>query len=971
MQYCLTSCLNLLLLLFSTQLYSQQLGFQLGVNEQAKGVHMKHMTEGAQVCNTPKSLSRATTRDSNAKSMFARPSVAFFYGYHAPLPELCTYDLVVIDPYSDFKPGDCQPVSEPIAYVSIGEVGIGAPYEKRINPTWVIGKNPAWNNNKVMDQTNKNWQNFVLDKLVEPLWKEGYKGFFLDTLDSYFLATSTYEGEQKQIAGIAQIIKAIKKRHPDAKIIMNRGFQILPYVHADVHAVAIESLYHGWNNAKGRYEKTSLKDQEMLYKEIAKIRQMNLPIIIIDFLPPSKKEKAPELAKKLVNEGFIPWITNSDLTALYLGSAKPFLREVLLLYTNKQHQEMMFIPIIRYVGSILEYMGYAPKFAEVSDEKTFPKEDLAGKYAGLILWLDTQDTKFESLLNWVKKQIKQQVPVVFLGGFGVPLENRFLDKLQLSLTPIKESIDSLHVSKLDSDFLAFEVQPSKMPNFFFPLEAINSEVLLQLENKYKQTQDAVAITPWGGYALYPYIVQSLPDYYSLWVLNPFTFLKKALRLQDFPIPDATTENGRRLLFIHIDGDGFTNKAKWIGGRYAAEELRDRILKKYQVPTSFSVVTGDLSPDGAYPKLSKETMAIAKDIMALPWIEIASHSFSHPFNWFPEQFSHEKFKREQTYGLTIPGYTMDLNKEITGSVDFINQYLAPPNKKASLFFWTGLANPSPYALELIAKNNLLAINGFTDTIINNQQRSVSSFRPMAVNVGNHYQVTAVFPMDFQYINEFEGPMYGFDQLIQTAHITDTPRRFKPIDVYYHIYAASYPATLQSLINIYEWAKTQPIMHIYASDYIKKVMDFYHIYIGKWHGAWMFFSKGDLRELRSTKALGYPDLLKSTNVIGYNEHNNQRYIHLGPNRLSLLHYMKEKPTVPYLVDANARVAAFSRASAKQLKLTFAGYLPVKFTLGNAIGCKVTSKKPLKTHQCQNNNQRCYSSSEKGIEIFIDCG
>ena len=42
--------------------------------------------------------------------------------------------------------------------------------------------------------------------------------------------------------------------------------------------------------------------------------------------------------------------------------------------------------------------------------------------------------------------------------------------------------------------------------------------------------------------------------YARWVIDPFAFLTQALQLPPMPVPDTTTENGRRLLLAHVDGD---------------------------------------------------------------------------------------------------------------------------------------------------------------------------------------------------------------------------------------------------------------------------------------------------------------------------------------------------------------------------------------------------------------------------------
>ena len=85
-----------------------------------------------------------------------------------------------------------------------------------------------------------------------------------------------------------------------------------------------------------------------------------------------------------------------------------------------------------------------------------------------------------------------------------------------------------------------------------------------------RTQEAVALTAWGGYALNPHVLVELTSVVPAvvskdasnnmrWVINPIEFLRRALKLPDMPVPDVTTESGRRLLMVHMDGDGFVSK----------------------------------------------------------------------------------------------------------------------------------------------------------------------------------------------------------------------------------------------------------------------------------------------------------------------------------------------------------------------------------------------------------------------------
>ena len=64
---------------------------------------------------------------------------------------------------------------------------------------------------------------------------------------------------------------------------------------------------------------------------------------------------------------------------------------------------------------------------------------------------------------------------------------------------------------------------------------------------------------WGGMALDPYVLDRGvrgPGALDRRIRSPSS--ARALDLEPIPVPDFTTENGRRLLFIHIDGDSFAS-----------------------------------------------------------------------------------------------------------------------------------------------------------------------------------------------------------------------------------------------------------------------------------------------------------------------------------------------------------------------------------------------------------------------------
>jgi len=87
----------------------------------------------------------------------------------------------------------------------------------------------------------------------------------------------------------------------------------------------------------------------------------------------------------------------------------------------------------------------------------------------------------------------------------------------------------------------------------------------------------------------------LPGEQILWVIDPLRWLPLALHRQVFPIPDVTTENGQRMMMVHVDGDGFAGQSNSPLGASSAAVLNHKIFDKYRIPTTVSIITGDVVP----------------------------------------------------------------------------------------------------------------------------------------------------------------------------------------------------------------------------------------------------------------------------------------------------------------------------------------------------------------------------------------
>lgn len=251
------------------------------------------------------------------------PTVALFYGANPPVEQLAAFDVVVVEPDAQFDPR-AHAKTHPawFAYVSVGEVNAHRAYFSAMPRAWLSGVNEAWAS-QVVDQTAPGWPAFFVDKVIAPLWKKGYRGFFLDTLDSYHLIAKTDTARAAQEAGLVNVIRAIKARYPKARLIFNRGFEVLPQVHDLAYMVAFESLYRGWDADEQRYTEVPHADRDWLLMQATTIRdKYRLPVLAIDYCDPADDACGPTTAARISQAGLVPYVTDGGLATVGVGPAR-------------------------------------------------------------------------------------------------------------------------------------------------------------------------------------------------------------------------------------------------------------------------------------------------------------------------------------------------------------------------------------------------------------------------------------------------------------------------------------------------------------------------------------------------------------------------------------------------------------------------------------------------------------------------
>lgn len=867
------------------------------------------------------------------------PSVALHYGADAPLTAMKAFDIAVVEPDHGFDPVAYrgQGRSELFAYVSVGEVHPTRPYAARIPEAWRIGRNPAWKS-IVIDQAQGAWPVFFAEQVIAPLWARGYRGFFLDTLDSYHLVNGVDIPAQQQ--GMVAVVRQLRSRFPGIRLIFNRGFELLPDLRGEVYAVAAESLYRGWDASKKRYVEVGQADRDWLLGQLLAARdKYGVTAIAIDYVAPAARELARDTARRIHAHGIVPYVTDGDLRHLGVGLVEVLPRKILFLYNSGEAARVNVSGAHRYAEMPVNHFGYVAEYVDVN--QPLPDTVPAADYAGVVSWLDgyVPPARATVLARWMAARIAEGTRLAVFGSFGFEPAGDFLRAA--GLAPVAPARGRIEVASADPS-VGFESPPIPERGRLarIRVDSAAARTLLTVSDADGKRYDAVAQMPWGGFALHPFAIRVLPleEAQTRWIVEPFAFIRDALALPALPVPDTTTLSGRRMFFAHIDGDGFASRAEMKGRRLAAEVLLDEVLKRYALPHAMSVIEIETSAEGPYAKDSAEMEAVARRMFALPHVEIASHSYTHPFFW--DSVERGEVKRAlQGYSLAPEGYVPSLEREIAGSVDYIRRRLAPPGKPVGLMLWTGDAAPTEAALEMVERLGMVQMNG-GNTVANRLYPSLAAVSALGTWQGRHFHVHAPIMNENVYTNLWTGPFYGFERVTETFDLTDRPRRLKPINIYYHTYSASKQAALEALHKVYRHALSQPVHPVYPSEYVRIAMNFNDVVLARTLDGERYRVRNahHLRTLRLPRELGAPDLPASTGVAGFRDGGEGRYVHLSADEAELS-LAAVDPRLPMLAGANARILSATR-DGERYRFELRAHVPLEFALANAERCSVSA-------------------------------
>ncbi|MDC0434576.1 endo alpha-1,4 polygalactosaminidase [bacterium] len=873
-----------------------------------------------QVANTPLPLHGRAT--------------AFYYGSEPAVDILSQYDRLVLEP-DNIKADELIRLkaegARTYAYLSVGEVGPFRAYASDVKEQWVLGKNPTWDS-QVLDLSNSELRNFLIGR-VDVLQAAGYEGLFLDTMDSFNLVAGTEQQRESQRAGLIELIRTIGTRFPQLQIISNRGFEVLDDIAPYVEAVAAESLYASWNNTAQIYTQVPEDDRRWLLSKLDYAKnQLKLDVIAIEYLPPSRRTEALDVAVRIAEHGFVPWVANPELDYLGIGALEAIPRKVLMIYNSTLDSTLQESVVHRLAATPVEYMGYVPEYVDIATEQ-LPEGVLKGRYAGIVTWTN-QQYQVDTFRSWLQKQFDDRVPVVFMGIPPVSFNENMLASMGIQYSNAFNLANASEVFR--SDLIKPERSTSeRMDSLGLNARSVDpgNTVHMSFQDESSNQVDTVVTGPFGGFALQPGDIENALDDKAYWVVDPIEFFRTALQLPNVPMPDVTTENGKRLWMAHIDGDALPSWAEMPGRRLGAEVIYDEILLPYDLPHTISVVEGEIT-DLRYADRRNRMYDIARKIFSLDSVEIASHTYSHPFEWAELA----EYRKSGKFNLNIPGYEYSPERETAGSIAFINRELAPPGKRTKLMLWSGAAMPNSSDLAVVERIGIANMNGGV-TQISYASPSLTLISPMARTVGKYVQVYAPITNENVYTDNWRGPFDEFRRVIETFKLTENPRRFKPIDVYYHFYSGTKIASMRALTRIYDWSVKQDIYPLFGSEYSVKVPDFRKAGVARYlDGTWKLSALGNVRSIRYLDDEKWPDLKSSRGIVGARASHDANYFHTNGADQVLFSTQDKPPLQIHLASSNGQVLRWDNRH-DSLTFRIVGKVPVSVELAGAIASTCT--------------------------------
>ena len=207
-----------------------------------------------------------------------------------------------------------------LGYVSFGEVERTRPYFAGLEKAGALrAANPNWPDARLADLRHPAWRAAVLDRLVPAILALGYDGIFIDTMDNAeAMERQDPVANRGMVAAGVSLIAAVRARFPKIRIMLNRGYALLPDVAPKIDYLLGEAMASRWSFTAKRYE--LLSDSDWAWQagrlRAAQARNPALTLTTLDYWNPADTKQVAALYARERAAGFSPYVATLALDRL-------------------------------------------------------------------------------------------------------------------------------------------------------------------------------------------------------------------------------------------------------------------------------------------------------------------------------------------------------------------------------------------------------------------------------------------------------------------------------------------------------------------------------------------------------------------------------------------------------------------------------------------------------------------------------
>lgn len=634
-------------------------------------------------------------------------------------------------------------------------------------------------------------------------------------------------------------------------------------------------------------------------------------------------------------------------------------RTILALYDSRYMKDTALVPIHQVAEMPLNHLGLIVRYHDVN--KPLPSVEQLTDVRGVLTWFQSDAMADpRGFLKWAGAMLDAGKRFLVVGDLSVAFDlkrartpqaevDEFWSRLGLkSDGSWRATTYDWKIAAHDDSLVGFERSLGGPLSGFPGVTKIDPNVksYLTIRRGGNPATDVelVAIGPRGAYAAPGYLISEIEESQRRqWYVNPFEFFRTAFETDGVPKPDTTTISGRRIFYSHVDGDGWRNLTQV--QRYkkkeatAADVILDDVLRAYpDLPVTVAPIAGDLDPAWFG---SDKILRTARAMFALPHVEAGSHTYGHPLAWGLMPLEPRRTLRaavavglDRFFGYQLKGqagqdgealnlehltkggsrtYNVEpfsLDLEIGKSIAYITA-LVPSGKQVRVLQWSGDTTPPASAIAATRALGVRNLNG-GDTRFDPEFPSYGWVRSLGRQVGDQRQVYSSASNENTYTSGWTERFFGFRYLQATLKNTESPVRVKPHNIYYHMFSGEKLSSLTAVLENYEYARTQELAPITASDYAAIVDGFYSaqiVPIGD--DRWRIENRDGLQTIRfDGHANRFVDFSQSHGVIGQREYQGSLYVALDSSDISPIVALAGTPSRgPYLVQSRWLVSSMT--------------------------------------------------------------